>query len=104
MKIKRSILFLILTIFFYSCSSTKTTDVNDGRSMAKAIKVNSVDNEYELMRSLCGGCKLKSQSIAKSPDQTKHYDLLTFKKPSGEEVQYFFDITSFYRGSLNKYD
>ena len=104
MKTKLSLLLLISITSIYSYSATATTNPNDGSSIKKAITVNSVDKEYELIKNLCSGCKIKSQSVMQNPEQTKYYDVITLVKANGEEVQYFFDISSFYKVGLKKYD
>ena len=82
-----------LTIFL-SCSSAKPVSNNDGSSIENAIKVKSVEKEYEIARKLCPDCKLNGQSLTSK--ENKYYDVLNFTKPNGEEVNYYFDINSFY--------
>ena len=77
-----------------SCSSTKPSQTNDGLSYETAIKVKSVDQEYQLLPKLCPDCKLKSQGL--SSKGSKKYDVMTMVKPNGEIVAYYFDITSFF--------
>lgn len=68
--------------------------INDGLSIKTAIKVNSVDEEYSLLSTLCDDCKLKSQGLASQGK--RHYDIMRMLTPNNEEVVYYFDITSFY--------
>jgi len=85
-------LFLIIT----SCSSTKNTgsSVRDGSSFEKAIKVNSVAQEYEYVKKVCSDCQLLQQSLVFN--KKKPFDILKLKKSNGEEVSYYFDISKFY--------
>ena len=87
--------FLVgITILNTGCSSSKTSQTNDGLSFETAIKVNNVEKEYKLLPTLCAECKLKSQGVTSKGN--KHYDIMTMIKPNGETVVYYFDITSFY--------
>ncbi len=74
---------------------TKTKKgVKDGLSIENAIKVNSIDEEYAYVRKNCEGCKRIRQSLL--DHKGKPYDALHFQKPNGEEVIYYFDISSFF--------
>ena len=89
------VLFLMAICFtFLNCASTQNQDSNDGSTIEKAIKVNSVAKEYEILAKQCVGCKLKSQGVTSRG--SKSYDIMTLTKPNGEEIVYYFDITSFY--------
>lgn len=79
---------------FLNCSATKTTAANDGSSIEKAIKVNSVGEEYQIVRKLCADCKVSGQGLI--PKGNKYYDVLNVVKPDGEKISYYFDINSFY--------
>jgi len=92
----RLLLLSIAAMVISSCSATKTQDVADGSSMNNAIKARSVDNEYQIMKDRCPDCNIKSQRVTKNDVNNKHYDILTLTKPGGEDVTYYFDITSFY--------
>lgn len=80
-----------------SCSLLpKTTiDANAGSRMENAIEVSNITEEYEYVRKICPKCKLLGQSLVFDNDENP-YDVLTFRKPSGEEVAYYFDISEFY--------
>jgi hypothetical protein len=73
-------------------NSDKTT--NDGLSFENAIKVNSIAEEYDYVRRNCSKCKFLGQSLVEK--KGKPYDVLMLKKENGEEVSYYFDISSFY--------
>ena len=87
-------LLVAITILNIGCSSSKTSQTNDGLSFETAIKVNSVEKEYKLLPNLCPECNLTSQGTTSKGN--KHYDIMTMIKPSGEKVVYYFDITSFF--------
>lgn len=87
-------ILISLAILNTSCSSTKSSQTNDGLSYETAIKVNSVEKEYKLLPTMCPNCELKSQSLASKGN--RHYDVMTMIKPSGETTTFYFDITSFY--------
>jgi hypothetical protein len=85
MKNFKILLLTILSLVFFNCSSTKTQSTKDGSSMENAIRVNSVSEEYSIVRSKCIGCSLKSQSL-RFDNKDKPFDILT----------YYFDISKFY--------
>jgi uncharacterized protein YcfL len=87
-------ILVCLVLILSNCSSTNTSQTNDGLSMETAIKVKSVAKEYTLLTSLCPDCKLKSQGVTSKGSRS--YDVMTMIKPNGETVVYYFDITSFY--------
>ena len=89
-------IFVIAICFtFLNCASTQNQTSNDGSSMEKAIKVGSVEQEYKIVREKCGDCKMKSQGLTFN-DKDKPFDVLTFIKPTGEGVKYYFNISKFY--------
>ncbi len=94
MKNLKYVILLLLSLTFINCSTTQNLTLNDGSSIEKAIKVGSVDQEYKIVREKCIDCKLKSQSLRFN--NNKPFDVLTFIKPNGEEVNYYFDISKFY--------
>jgi hypothetical protein len=75
-------------------SSNDNRSVKDGSSFEKAIKVKSVPDEYKYVKANCIDCKMQSQSVTEY--KGKMYDILSLKKTDGTEVQYYFDISSFY--------
>ena len=81
-------------LLFLNCSTAKVDASHDGSSVEKAIKVGSVDEEYQIMRKLCPDCQLVGQSLV--PKGNKHYDVIDLVRPNGEKVVYWFDINSFY--------
>lgn len=95
MKKLKHILVVAMSIVFFSCAPTQNQTLNDGSSIEKAIKVSSVAEEYKIVREKCSDCKLKGQGLNFN-DKGKPFDVLTFIKPNGEEVKYYFDISKFY--------
>ncbi len=73
---------------------SKTTD---GLSIANAIKVKSVPEEYQYVKKNCANCKLLGQALIFEKD--KPYDKISLKNEKGEEVSYYFDISSFSENS-----
>ena len=88
------IILVVISLTIASCSSTKNAQTNDGLSYETAIKVKSVEQEYQLLPKLCPGCNLKSQGL--SSKGNRHYDVMTMIKPDGGTIVYYFDITSFF--------
>ncbi len=90
MKKVLSILSLF-TLLYYGCSITKTinTTNRDGSSFEMAIIVSSVSEEYEHIKNICSDCKFIQQALVF--EKGKPFDILTFEKPNGEEIEYYFD-------------
>jgi len=89
----------ILALFFFvatSCHSTKNIAVEsgDGSSIEQAIMVNSISEEYDYVRKVCDSCEFVSQHLLF--EKKKPYDMLEFKKPNGEKIEYYFDISKFF--------
>lgn len=79
----------------YSFIDTRKKDnIKDGSSFDKAIKVNSVSEEYDFIKSNCTGCKVMSQSL--SEHKGNMFDIINVKKPDGSIHSYYFDIKSFF--------
>lgn len=76
--------------------SNQTTQANNYEN---AIKVNDVSEEYHFVKKNCRGCKVKKQSLVHHKGTP--YDILTVEKPDGTQVQYFFNIKSFFGKFLN---
>lgn len=89
-----TLFFIFSTLIMISCNSSKRLTSNDGLSMEKAIKVNSVSEEYQHIKKLCEGCKMEKQSLVSK--NNKNYDRLDLVKPNGEKVSYYFNIDSFF--------
>lgn len=68
--------------------------IKDGKSIAKAIKVNSISEEYAYLRNNCKNCKLIQQALIF--EKKKPYDLLEVEKPDGSRLSFYFDISSFF--------
>ena len=86
---------ICLVLFISSCKATKTLEgTRDGSSFEKAIIVKSIPEEYEYVSKICPDCLLLGQSL--THDNKKPFDILKFKKPNGEEVSYYFDISKFF--------
>lgn len=75
-------------------NSTSKKSIKDGLTIENAIKVRSVVEEYEYVRKNCKDCMLLEQSLIEH--KGKHYDELRLKKADGQEISYYFDISSFY--------
>lgn len=74
--------------------SKEKKNKKDGLSIESAIKAKSVAEEYEFVRANCTGCEMVRQALIEH--KKKPYDVLTLKKANGEEISYYFDISSFY--------
>ena len=120
MKFYRQIFILLFAVLITNCSGTKsattktdnatnnektvTTEnetpnsdketTRDGSSFKNAFKVNSVAEEYKIVKKLCPNCKMNGQALLS--EGNKHYDLLKLTNEKGEEVKYYFDINSFF--------
>ena len=70
------------------------TSVSKGSSFETAIKVNSVSAEYEYIRKVCPSCKFSGQALVFN--NKKPYDILTVVDSTGTEMEYYFDISSFF--------
>jgi len=106
----KKLLFIITIISmtsFISCKVTQesqrndTSTVNnqksklkDGTSFENAIVVSNVSEEYKFAQKACSECTFVRQALVFI--KRKPYDILTFVKPSGEEIEYYFDISKFY--------
>ncbi len=78
-------------------AETKTTkNEKGGLSFEYAIKVNSVDEQYNYARENCLGCRFKDQTNYRQKEKGIIFEALKFQKPNGEEVIYYFDVSSFY--------
>lgn len=67
---------------------------NDGLSFETAIKVKDVKEEYIYVRNHCENCQMLGQSLMQH--EGKAYDRLKLKNANGEEISFYFDISSFY--------
>ncbi|WP_367754603.1 hypothetical protein [Flavobacterium sp. WC2430] len=76
--------------------STKTNNdtKKDGLSLETALKVQNIKEEYEYVRSQCINCQVLGQALLQH--KGKPYDKLTLKNGNGEEISYYFDISSFF--------
>lgn len=66
----------------------------DGLSLETAIKVKDVKEEYIYVRNNCEKCQMLGQSLMQH--EGKAYDRLKLKNANGEEISFYFDISSFY--------
>ena len=87
---------LLLFVAMISCGAKKGLPASerDGSSIEKAIIVNSIAEEYQYVRRVCQGYDFLGQALVfedKNP-----YDILTWQKPDGEKVKYYFDISKFF--------
>lgn len=72
----------------------KNSKLKDGLSFENAVKVNSVREEYEFIKSNCSGCEVTSQSL--TDYKGNKFDVIKVKKPDGSTGAYYFDIKSFF--------
>lgn len=72
----------------------KKDDRIAGTSIEKAIKVNSVTEEYEYVRENCADCKIINQELIHHKGNP--YDVLNLEKKDGTRISYYFDIKSFF--------
>ncbi|MBI9054914.1 MAG: hypothetical protein JEY96_13905 [Bacteroidales bacterium] len=108
---KTLILISILSaILLLSCKTTKESlqgnsseektehnqksTLKDGSSFKSAIVVSSIAEEYKYAQKACPDCQFVGQTLVY--ERKTPYDILTFVKPDGEEIEYFFDISKFY--------
>jgi len=84
MKKIKCIFVITFSLTFLNCATTQNQNSNDGSTIEKAIKVKSIEKEYEILAKQCVGCKLKSQGV--SSRGNKSYDIITLTKPNGEQV------------------
>ncbi|MCB9201759.1 MAG: hypothetical protein H6604_01740 [Flavobacteriales bacterium] len=81
-------------IFIDNRVAKSNKDVKDGMSIQSAIKVKGISEEYEYVYSRCNGCKVVKQTLIH--EGNKHYDVLTVQNFNETEVEYYFDISSFF--------
>lgn len=67
---------------------------NDGLSLETALKVQNVKEEYEYVRRHCNNCQILGQALLQH--KGKPYDKLMLKNANGEEMSYYFDVSSFF--------
>ena len=87
---------LFILVLFSSCKSSQTSKSSElsGAKMENAIVVKSISQEYEYIDRHCPGCQVIQQSLIFV--KQKPFDVLEVRKPNGESVEYYFDISSFY--------
>ena len=66
----------------------------DGSSFEKAVKVHSIEEEYQWVAEHHPSVQLKKQSLVFN--KKKPYDILTFTRKDGSDQNFYFDISSFY--------
>ena len=62
-----------------------------------AIKVNTVEEEYEYLSAKYPGSKVLGQALVYDDNGTP-YDILTVQMPDGKTVKYYFDVTEVFKG------
>lgn len=92
----KKLLLASAMLLFFACGTTKSVSdgERDGSSYEKAIIVKSIPAEYQYVKKVCPGCQFQGQSLVFH--KNKPYDILKYKKPNGEMVSYYFDISKFY--------
>lgn len=77
-----------------SCALFKNQG-RDGLTRDTAWKVSNIAEEYQFAARKCPDCKFVLQTLGS--DSSGHpIDILAFEKPNGEQISYYFDISSFY--------
>lgn len=82
------------TNYVFIDKRVSNSKLKDGLSIENAIKVGSISEEYDYVRKNCPKCQIISQSLINN--KKKSYDMLVVKNQKGEEVSYYFDISSFF--------
>jgi hypothetical protein len=77
-----------------SDNTQQTDSISKGDSFETAIKVNSIDKEYEYIRQVCPSCMPKGQALIFHNE--KPYDIITVINKDGVKTNYYFDISSFF--------
>lgn len=90
----KALFYLGIMILFIACGITKTIVDRDGSSFEKAVLVNNIQEEYIYVRKNCEGCTVMGQAL--TYNKKIPFDILTCKKPDGQEVSYYFDISKFF--------
>lgn len=100
----RFILYLAFICLLTSCKSSQKTIASttapsvastaEGLSIEKAVKVKSINEEYQWAKAQCPGCQFMGQALMFVKE--KPYDALTFKASDGTEKKFYFDISSFF--------
>lgn len=94
MKTFKKLAIVGILALFTACGGVKQTSTAAGTSFETAIVAKSIKAEYVYVREHCDSCSVKSQALSYYKD--KPYDILYVVKPDGEEVAYYFDISSFF--------
>jgi Domain of unknown function (DUF4919) len=74
-------------------------DSGDGKAAKTAFKVQTIREEYVIMREL--GYQVSMQSLV-FDKEFGSFDVLTGKDKDGKEVSFYFDINSFFGGGASK--
>lgn len=75
-------------------NNTSTDTKNDGLTIETAIKVQNIKEEYVYVKNHCINCQVLGQALLQH--KGKPYDKLIVKNTNGEEISYYFDISSFF--------
>ena len=85
-------------VFFLSCSTTKTknldADVRKGSSFESAIKVWSASAEYKHIDKQCNNCEIVRKRSRIKEDIA--YNIYYVSALNGDTLVYYFDITKYY--------
>ena len=87
---------ILLTIVLFSCKSTNigSSAKRDGLSYETAIIARSIRYEYQWINDHYPGSQPQQQALTKHGK--KPYDIITIKTASGETLEIYFDISSFF--------
>lgn len=85
----------VVFLFLVSCSSSanlvKKEKPRDGRSYRGAVIVQSIQDEYDFVNSVCTDCILKDQQL--TMHKNKLYDVVKYNTSSGKRLIYYFDVS-----------
>ncbi len=87
---------LLLSVFLSTaCSSSRKVSVSaEGMSFKTAVRVNSVEEEYQYIKRQCANCRIVKQTLRFY--KGKPYDVLDAHSQTDGDKTYYFDISSFY--------
>ncbi len=92
---KLAAIFVLVMLVTASCSSSKKVSGSaEGTSFKTAIQVNSVEEEYQYIKSNCSDCRITKQTLRFYKD--KPYDVIDAHSQTEGDKTYYFDISSFY--------
>ena len=85
-----------------SAKSISKTDSKSGMSFETAVKVKTVEEEYQYLASKYPGSKVLGQALVYDDNGTP-YDILTVQMSDGKTVKYYFDVTEVFKMYMEMY-